>query len=128
MFRLVISVLLFFCFTNSVLGQEKEKRKNLIYNYSFEDHLYCPQKIEPYGQMMEVEAWWQPTGGSSDYYHPCGGKESTLQRLLIVNIFKPNLKRLFKRVRNINLVFGLAFRNTQQERLQLWVVCLQMRE
>lgn len=80
MFRFVISVLVFFCFTNSVFSQESEKKKNLIYNSSFEDHLYCPQKIEPYGQMMEVEAWWQPTGGSSDYYHPCGGKQCQMPK------------------------------------------------
>jgi outer membrane protein OmpA-like peptidoglycan-associated protein len=29
---------------------------------------------------MEVEAWWQPTGGSSDYYHPCGGKQCQMPK------------------------------------------------
>lgn len=59
---------------NETFSQQEEK-ENLIFNGSFEDHFYCPQRIEPYGQMMEVEAWWQPTGGSSDYYHPCGGRQ-----------------------------------------------------
>ncbi len=64
----------FAAFATSLWAQEREKI-NLIYNGSFEEHNSCPQKIEPYGQMMEVEAWWQPTGGSSDYYHPCGGRQ-----------------------------------------------------
>lgn len=62
------------CIAGMLSSQERE-RKNLIYNGSFEQHTACPQKIEPYGQMTEVEAWWQPTDGSSDYYHPCGGRQ-----------------------------------------------------
>lgn len=61
-------------FGKSLLAQS-EPKANLIYNSSFEEHSACPQKIEPYGQMTEVDAWWQPTGGSSDYYHPCGGRQ-----------------------------------------------------
>ncbi len=48
---------------------------NLIFNPSFEQHSACPQRIEPYGIMDEVDAWWQPTHGSSDYYNNCGGKQ-----------------------------------------------------
>lgn len=48
---------------------------NLIFNPSFEQHYSCPKRIEPYGIMDEVVAWWQPTGGSSDYYNNCGGKQ-----------------------------------------------------
>ena len=48
---------------------------NLIYNPSFEMHSSCPLRIEPYGIMNEVDAWWQPTRGSSDYYNNCGGKQ-----------------------------------------------------
>ena len=48
---------------------------NLIYNPSFELHSSCPQRIDPYGIMDEVDAWWQPTHGSSDYYNNCGGKQ-----------------------------------------------------
>ena len=61
-------------FYNLATAQE-ENKTNLIYNGSFEQHSACPQKIEPYGYMSEVDAWWQPTGGSSDYYNPCGGKQ-----------------------------------------------------
>ena len=60
-------------FYNLATAQE-ENKTNLIYNGSFEQHSACPQKIEPYGYMSEVDAWWQPTGGSSDYYNPCGGE------------------------------------------------------
>lgn len=48
---------------------------NLIYNPSFEEHLSCPQRIDPYGYMDEPTAWWQPTNGSADYYNNCGGKQ-----------------------------------------------------
>ncbi|MBR1774194.1 MAG: OmpA family protein [Bacteroidales bacterium] len=48
---------------------------NLIYNPSFESHSSCPQRIDPYGIMDEVDAWWQPSHGSSDYYNNCGGKQ-----------------------------------------------------
>ena len=48
---------------------------NLIYNPSFEQHLSCPQRIDPYGYMDEPTAWWQPTNGSADYYNNCGGKQ-----------------------------------------------------
>ncbi|MBR1627184.1 MAG: OmpA family protein [Bacteroidales bacterium] len=48
---------------------------NLIYNPSFELHSSCPQRIDPYGIMDEVDAWWQPSHGSSDYYNNCGGKQ-----------------------------------------------------
>ena len=61
------------------LAQEKEKI-NLIYNSSFEEHSHCPEKIEPYGQMTQVDAWWQPTDGSSDYYHPCGGRQCQMPK------------------------------------------------
>ena len=48
---------------------------NLIYNPSFELHSSCPQRIDPYGIMDEVDAWWQPSHGSSDYYNNCGGRQ-----------------------------------------------------
>lgn len=55
-------------------------QENLIYNPSFEEYLKCPQKIEPYGYMSEVVAWWQPTGGSADYYNKCGSKQCNVPR------------------------------------------------
>ena len=53
----------------------QEQDKNLVYNPSFEEHRTCPQKIDPVGTLTIVEAWFQPTKGSADYYHTCGAKE-----------------------------------------------------
>lgn len=75
-FRLILifhfSFLIFNC---SLFSQE-----NLIYNPSFEEYMKCPQKIEPYGYMSEVVAWWQPTGGSADYYNKCGSKQCNVPK------------------------------------------------
>ncbi|MDR1724971.1 MAG: OmpA family protein [Bacteroidales bacterium] len=54
--------------------------KNLVYNSSFEEHVACPDKIEPYGQMTQIVAWWQPTGGSADYYNKCGGRQTNVPK------------------------------------------------
>lgn len=53
---------------------------NLIFNPSFEEHSACPERIDALGIMREVDAWWQPTRGSSDYFHSCGGKECQVPR------------------------------------------------
>ena len=53
---------------------------NLIYNPSFEEYYTCPQKIEPYGYMSQAVAWWQPTGGSADYYNKCGSKQCNVPK------------------------------------------------
>lgn len=53
---------------------------NLVFNPSFEEHSLCPQRIEAIGIMRGVDAWWQPTRGSSDYFHPCGGRECQTPR------------------------------------------------
>lgn len=53
---------------------------NLVYNPSFEEHRRCPTKIEAMGIMREADAWWQPTGGSSDYFNACGGRECNVPR------------------------------------------------
>lgn len=55
-------------------------QENLVFNPSFEEHVTCPQRIDALGIMREVEAWWQPTAGSSDYFHPCGGRECSVPR------------------------------------------------
>lgn len=52
----------------------------MVYNPSFEEHSSCPQRIEAIGIMQGVDAWWQPTKGSSDYFHPCGGRECQTPR------------------------------------------------
>ena len=53
---------------------------NLVYNPSFEEYRRCPQKIDALGVMREADAWWQPTGGSSDYFNSCGGRECCVPR------------------------------------------------
>lgn len=53
---------------------------NLVYNPSFEEHTVCPQRIDALGVMRGVDAWWQPTRGSSDYFHVCGGRECSVPR------------------------------------------------
>lgn len=53
---------------------------NLVYNPSFEEHSLCPQRIDALGVMRGVDAWWQPTRGSSDYFHTCGGRECQVPR------------------------------------------------
>ncbi len=60
-----------------LFGQTTE---NMVYNPSFEEHTICPQRIEAIGIMEGVDAWWQPTKGSSDYYNPCGGRECQTPR------------------------------------------------
>lgn len=57
-----------------------QKGENLIYNPSFEEYYTCPQTIEPYGYMSEAVAWWQPTGGSADYYNKCGSKQCNVPK------------------------------------------------
>ena len=66
-----------YCQTDNTVGQiyALDNDSNLIYNPSFESHSSCPQRIDPYGIMDEVDAWWQPSHGSSDYYNNCGGKQ-----------------------------------------------------
>ena len=53
---------------------------NLVFNPSFEEHSECPQRVDAIGIMRGVDAWWQPTKGSSDYFHACGGRECLTPR------------------------------------------------
>ena len=53
---------------------------NMVYNPSFEEHRECPKRIDALGVMQEVDAWWQPTSGSSDYYNACGTRECAVPR------------------------------------------------
>lgn len=62
---------------HQVCSQETE---NLVFNPSFEEHTICPDKLDALGIMRGVDAWWQPTRGSSDYFHVCGGKECGVPR------------------------------------------------
>ena len=61
----------------SALAQNTE---NLVYNGSFEEYSACPQRIDALGIMSGVDAWWQPTKGSSDYFNACGGRECLTPR------------------------------------------------
>ena len=61
----------------SVKGQVSD---SMIHNPSFEIHTYCPQKVDALGVMNEVEGWWQPSRGSSDYFHACGTRECQTPR------------------------------------------------
>lgn len=51
------------------------RQANWVENGSFEDYLSLPRRIEALGIMTAVEAWYQPTRGSADYYHADGGRE-----------------------------------------------------
>ena len=59
---------------------QTETSGNMVYNPSFEEHGECPQRIDALGIMDGVDAWWQPTKGSSDYFHTCGGRECLTPR------------------------------------------------
>lgn len=75
--NIITIFLLIILFNTKIMGQEKN---NLIYNPSFEEYYTCPQKIEPYGYMSEVVAWWQPTAGSADYYNKCGSRQCNVPK------------------------------------------------
>lgn len=59
---------------------QEDTLKNLVFNPSFEEHSLCPPRIDALGYLRGVDAWWQPTKGSSDYFHPCGGRECLTPR------------------------------------------------
>lgn len=53
---------------------------NMVFNGSFEEYGVCPERIDAIGIMNGVDAWWQPTKGSSDYFNACGGRECLTPR------------------------------------------------
>ena len=53
---------------------------NLVFNPSFEDYRECPRKIDALGKLTIVEAWYQPTAGSADYFNVCGTRECGVPR------------------------------------------------
>ncbi len=71
--------------------------KNLISNPSFEKHRRCPDKIDPVGVLKIVNAWFQPTYGSADYYNVCGEREC----------FVPNNKLGFQQARTGEAYCGI---------------------
>ena len=53
---------------------------NLVFNPSFEDYQECPRKIDALGKLTTVDAWYQPTAGSADYYNVCGSRDCGVPR------------------------------------------------
>ncbi|MBP5190275.1 MAG: OmpA family protein [Bacteroidales bacterium] len=57
-------------------GQNRPRLSpNLVYNPSFEEYRECPRKIDALGTLTIVDAWYQPTAGSADYYNVCGSRD-----------------------------------------------------
>ncbi len=70
----------FLLFVFSLLSVVKAQNRdvlssNLVYNSSFEEYRECPRKIDALGTLTIVDAWYQPTAGSADYYNTCGSRE-----------------------------------------------------
>lgn len=65
---------------SSISMLQAQNTDNLVYNPSFEEYRHCPMKIDALGVMREADAWWQPTGGSSDYFNVCGSRECNVPR------------------------------------------------
>lgn len=78
--RNLVSTLFIALMLMSSLNVFSQDTNNLIYNPSFEEYSDCPKNIEPYGYMSQAVAWWQPTGGSADYYNKCGRKQTTIPK------------------------------------------------
>lgn len=53
---------------------------NMVFNPSFEEYTHCPQHVHAVGIMTGVDAWWQPTKGSSDYFNACSKHDSGVPR------------------------------------------------
>lgn len=68
--RLIALVLVLIC-----LGRVQGQDGNLVFNPSFEDYIECPKKIDAKGVLTIVEAWYQPTAGSADYFNRCTTRE-----------------------------------------------------
>lgn len=73
----LIAAALFVAGSTTAYGQQDT---NLLFNPSFEAMSHCPERVEALGVMNEVEGWWQPTSGSSDYFNVCGMRESSVPR------------------------------------------------
>jgi outer membrane protein OmpA-like peptidoglycan-associated protein len=72
--------LAYFMALATIIPLRAQTSENLVYNSSFEEYRHCPTKIDAMGVMREADAWWQPTGGSSDYFNACGGRECNVPR------------------------------------------------
>lgn len=70
---------LFFSLSASSLSIA-QKVDNMVFNPSFEEYTLCPERIDAKGVMNGVDAWWQPTAGSSDYFNVCSGRDCAVPR------------------------------------------------
>lgn len=61
------------CITLNIQAQQLDE--NLIYNHDFESYQECPRKVDALGVLTTVDAWFQPTDGSADYFNSCSTKE-----------------------------------------------------
>ena len=61
-------------------AQTDTSSANLVFNPSFEDYTDCPRKIDAKGVLTVVEAWYQPTAGSADYFNRCATRECAVPR------------------------------------------------
>lgn len=73
--KVLISLIAWVLPTLLLAQNKKDSRENLVYNSSFEEYRECPKKIDALGTLTIVDAWFQPTAGSADYYNICGSKE-----------------------------------------------------
>ncbi len=73
--HIIIIVLATTFFQPCAVFAQSETGRNLISNPSFEKYRRCPDKINPVGVLKIVNAWFQPTSGSADYYNLCGSVE-----------------------------------------------------
>lgn len=72
--RLLITLSIFLL-TSTLTHSQITKGENLVFNPSFEEFRECPKKIDALGVLTIVDAWFQPTAGSADYYNICGSNE-----------------------------------------------------
>ena len=63
------------CLFSVSKAQMRQLMPNLVYNPSFEEYRECPRKIDALGTLTIVDAWYQPTAGSADYYNVCGSRD-----------------------------------------------------
>lgn len=63
------------CLFSVAKTQTRQLMPNLVYNPSFEEYRECPRKIDALGTLTIVDAWYQPTAGSADYYNVCGSRD-----------------------------------------------------
>ena len=72
------SIVTLLCLLTSLVCAQKSNdelppdSENLIFNPSFEEYTECPKRIEATGHLSIVDGWFQPTGGSADYFNRCG--------------------------------------------------------